>query len=254
MNEIDFDFEINNLNRDFNKSFESDLFDSFVCFYLAEELFNYPFRYGISINPTQNDIDNYHLIDDLKVEILSYALKFRHDNKSYSTALQHYAKAEQNFKLTNNKLIEKISKHPKSEIFSRLIEYFLLSSFAQIAYLDNNFHIATLFISQRERTMSQLLLENNLDDNLIKKAVAQHSTKAGQKGGITKGKKFAKPKKLALDYHDKYFAGKDEKGEFIYSPPKAAEKIIFELLQQGHKEINAYAVNSLANIIREHRK
>lgn len=76
----------------------------------------------------------------------------------------------------------------------------------------------------------------------------------GKKGGITKGKKFAKPKKLALDYHDKYFAGKDEKGEFIYSPPKAAEKIIFELLQQGHKEINAYAVNSLANIIREHRK
>lgn len=76
----------------------------------------------------------------------------------------------------------------------------------------------------------------------------------GKKGGTAKGKKFAKPKKLALDYHDKYFAGKDGKGEFIYTAPKAAENIINELREKGHKEINEYGVNSLANIIRNHRK
>lgn len=176
MADIDLDLEINALNRNFKKSFESDLFDSYVCRYLAIELFNYPNIYDEN-NPTKENIIDYQLIDELYIEILSYALKNRHDNKDYFTALTHYAKAQDNFILENQTIVNQIRRHAKNQILNKLIEYFLLSCFAQVSYMDKNFHISTLFISQRERVVSRLLIANNLDDDLIKKAISELNTK-----------------------------------------------------------------------------
>jgi hypothetical protein len=136
----------------------------------------------------------------------------------------------------------------------------IISSYA-LVMLTNKKYVFGIFLMNQANfilgiasTGIQVEMDDFLKEFYKKDVVKEEGIKNGQKGGLSKGKKFKKPRKLALDYHDKYFAGKDEQGNFYFTAPKAAEKIINELREKGHQEINEYGVSSLANIIRNHRK
>lgn len=88
----------------------------------------------------------------------------------------------------------------------------------------------------------------HLEENEI---LSRNYKKIGAKGGAQKGINYQEPKEKALNYHDKYFSKKNDKGKFIYSADKAAEEIIEHFTQK--KESLGYAVRSLSNIISKHR-
>lgn len=203
-----------------------------------------------------SNTDLYKILDDIKKEIDRYLqnikIGYRQD---YATTYLFFLNIADNFKIKDIALQKQIDAHEKEAFINKIKMNLILRELAVIAYNKRLPYLSLNIYRLSELAMGQAMALNGQDiESLINQTIHKEFSKDGKKGGLSKGKNFEKPKQLALDYHDKHFAGKDEKGEFIYSPPKAAQKIIFELLQQGHKEINAYAVNSLANIIRNHRK
>lgn len=110
------------------------------------------------------------------------------------------------------------------------------------------YHIALSNLIQLKLLLGKDLM---LDVNGIYQNISKVN---GEKGGKTKAKKNEAIKKKFLNYHDEHCSMLNKLGKHHYSPPKAAEKILKEIGKSDEDGKCEYEVNSLAHVIRLHRK
>lgn len=122
---------------------------------------------------------------------------------------------------------------------------------ALFAFNNDSFYVAMQLNEFCRECQAQMVFKNVAFVDTYKKKLSKAHKKNGSKGGSQKGVNYSKPKQKALDYHDKYLSGINEKGKFIYSSDKASIKIIEHFAKR--KEDLGYAPRSLSNVIRQHR-
>lgn len=122
---------------------------------------------------------------------------------------------------------------------------------ALFAFDNDNFYVAMQLNESCRECQAQMMFKNIAFIKAYQKKSSEKRKKDGSKGGSQKGINYSKPQQKALDYHDKYLDGKNEKGKYVYSNDKASRKIIDYFVDK--KEDLGYEVRSLSNIISRHR-
>lgn len=158
-----------------------------------------------------------------------------------------------------NHILEEYTLEEKDRLLScDLREILRLMLYKELAYLAFNdgfydvacwHHEAAVLMYGGAITNDRFNPSDYIEESEV---LSRNYRKIGAKGGSQKGANYSEPQQKALNYHDKYLAEKNKKGKYTYSGSKAAREIITHF--EREREDLGYEENSLANIIRKHRK
>ena len=261
-----FDFQIKNNN--IYEAYEYFLYFNLTPLDIAQELLDFPDiindpfdrdEYEQALDQgliTKQNNDDFDLISTLN----KYYCEFSESRKLFETenyrqALDYYL-AESNISdYVPSSFKKKMREFRKPEILSSLCTYLQLSNLSRQAYSDKNYvasnmmyHMALEYLIDINLTLDKNVI---LSSNRIIKSVWSEN---GKKGALSKAKNYEKAKAHALQLHDEKYNKTNKAGKFVYSASKAAELIKTELISQGKRDLQQYGINSLANVIRKHRK
>lgn len=259
----DLDFPNNNLQF---------AYEFFLNYYLhsydiAVELFDFP---DVILNPfddseiaeaaqkklvTRNDLEKFVLIKLLDEKFCDFAKSKSIDVTTPKIAIEHYLLPDPSHEVCTAQFFKPVKDFTSEQVAKYLCTYFLTINLSKQAFKDGNYFSSNMLYHMSQSNLIQLKLILGKDLMLDVNGIYNNISKVnGGKGGKIKAKKNEEIKKRFLDYHDEYCSMINKSGKYHYSPPKAAKKILEDigtLQKDGNYE---YQENSLANLIREHRK
>lgn len=259
------DFELPNNNLE--TAYEFFLNNYLHPIDIAVELFDFPevinnpfddYEFKNAFNNhliSKKQLEDYAVIFLLNQKFEKYAQSRSIQQTDFKTSLDHYWVEDNVIHNSTEEFKQDLRDFRSIDITKYLCAYLLNICLSKQAYIDQNF-LASNFIyhvALDNLVHLKLLLGKNLmlDTNRIYKNI---SITNGGKGGRKKAEKSEAIKKKFLDYHDEHCSIINKAGKYHFSPPKAAEKILNDISSPDENGKCEYEVNSLAHIIREHRK
>lgn len=270
MNEEFPDLEAPNL--DFPNDNLAVAYEFFLNYYLhpydiAVELFDFP---DVIKNPfdneeiskaakknlvTKKNVENFVLLKILDRKYREFAETRSIEVTEPKAAIEHYLFPDRVLEVSGIDFINEVKRLTNGKVAQYLCAYFLNINLSKQAYKDGNYLSSNMLYHMALSNLIQLKLLLGKDLLLDVNGIYHNISKVnGGKGGKKKADKKEGVKKKFLEYHDKHCSMINKSGKYHFSPPKAAEKILNEIGNSDENGKYEFEVNSLANIIRQHRK
>lgn len=270
MNEQFSDLEAPDLdfpNDDLHLAFEFFLTNYLHPYDIAVELFDFPeiitdpfndyqFRDAFKNNLiTKKQFEDYAVIYILNQKFEKFAQSRSIEKTNFKTAIEHYWNEDNVINNSTDEFKQDLRDFRPIDITKYLCAYFFNITLSKQAYIDENF-LASKFIyhvALDNLVQLKILLGKNLmlDTNKI---YSNLNKVKGRSGGNKKAQKLDPIKEKFLNYHDQHFAILNPSGGYYYNATKAARMILEKIGNCDENGKCEYEENSLANIIRAHRK
>lgn len=247
-------------------------YEFFLNYYLhpydiAVELFDFP---DVILNPfddseiaeaaqnkliTRNDLEKFVLIKLLDEKFCDFAKSKSIDVTNPKIAIDHYLLPNPSREVCTAQFFKPVKDLTNEQVAKYLCTYYLTINLSKQAFKDGNYLSSNMLYHMSQSNLIQLKLILGKDLMLDVNGIYNNLTKVnGSKGGKKKADKKEGIKKKFLDYHDEHCSMINKSGKYHFSPPKAAEKILNDIGNPDENGKCEYEINSLAHIIREHRK